>query len=148
MKDILGQKYDFILTALPEEKSCREVILPFSPFVTKNVKVGDIIMGRPSFQGCPITHIMEVIKKDEFGVLTVWMVGPLKSRNKKIRNIGPYSVIGFEGLVSKGKAIWGHRQSFLPHYCMMNLAHTGLVNFVNKTKKGTVVKLESIIIGV
>jgi uncharacterized Fe-S cluster-containing protein len=148
MKDILGKKYDFILSSLPGEKSCRETILPFSPFVAKNAKAGDIIMGRPSFQGCPIAHVMEVVKKDKFGVLTVWMVGPLKSRSKKILDVGPYSVIGFEGLVLKGKAVWGHRHSFLPHYCMMHLGHTGLVNFISNAKKGTVVKLESIIIGV
>jgi len=149
MKDVLGQKYDFVLKAFPGEKSCREIILPFKSLGLK-VKKGDIIIGRPMGQGCPVQHVMEIISQDKFGLFTVWMIGPQYSRNKKIRTreIGPYWVIAFEGVATNGEPKVGRRQRFLPYYCMMNLTHTGLVNFVNKTKNGFFTRLESIIIGV
>ncbi|MBE0515931.1 MAG: Fe-S cluster protein [Methanophagales archaeon] len=151
-EDILGNDYDFILTPFPDEKSCREVILPFNPMLLRELHItkGDIIVGRPMGQGCPVQHVMEVIDADRFGVITVWIVGPLYSRDKEFKEIGPYNVIGFEGLakVVKREPIFGHRQRFLPGYCMMNLGHTGLVNFINKTKDGIYVRLEDIIIGV
>ena len=70
-------KHDFILHPLSGEPSCREYILPFKPVT---VKVGEIIIGRPTFQGCPVTHVMKVIEQDKFGLIGVWMVGPQKSR--------------------------------------------------------------------
>ncbi|MEA2076014.1 MAG: (Fe-S)-binding protein [Euryarchaeota archaeon] len=151
-RDIIGAEYDFILMPFPDEKSCREMILPFNPMLLGelNIKKGDIVVGRPMGQGCPVQHVLEVINADRFGVITIWVVGPLYSRDKEFKEIGPYNVIGFEGLakVVKREPIFGHRQRFLPGYCMMNLGHTGLVNFINKTKEGVYVRLEDIIIGV
>lgn len=61
-------------------------------------------------------------------------------------------MVGLEGVakVAKREPVFGHRQRFLPGYCMMNLGHTGLVNFIikTKTKDGVYVRLEDIIIGV
>lgn len=152
-EDIIGNAYDFILLPFLNEKSCREMILPFNPMLLGelNIKKGDIVVGRPMGQGCPVQHVMEVIDADDrFAVITVWVVGPQYSRDKEFKEIGPYNVIGFEGLakVVKREPIFGHRQRFLPGYCMMNLGHTGLVNFINKTKDGVYVRLEDIIIGV
>lgn len=152
-EDIIGNAYDFILLPFLNEKSCREMILPFNPMLLGelNIKKGDIVVGRPMGQGCPVQHVMEVIDADDrFAVITVWVVGPQYSRDKEFKEIGPYNVIGFEGLakVVKREPIFGHRQRFLPGYCMMNLGHTGLVNFINKTKDGVHVRLEDIIIGV
>ena len=151
-KDIIGMEYDFILMPTPNEKSCRELILPFNPFLSRelDIKKGDIIVGRPMGQGCPVQHVMEVIDADKFGVITIWVVGPQYSRDGEFKEVGPYNVIGFEGLARavKREPVFGHRQRFLPGYCMMNLGHTGLVNFVNKTKDRIFVRLEDIIIGV
>jgi uncharacterized Fe-S cluster-containing protein len=93
---------------------------------------------------------MEVIDADKFGVITVWIVGPAFSRDRDVKEVGPYNIIGFEGLAQKHTRApeYGHRQPFLPGYCMMNLVHTGIVNFINETSKGTVVRVEDIIIGV
>ncbi|MBS7248679.1 MAG: hypothetical protein QXW47_10355 [Candidatus Jordarchaeales archaeon] len=151
-EDIIGGKYDFILMPLPNEKSCREFILPFNPILTRelDIKKGDIIVGRPMGQGCPVQHVLEVIDIDRFCVITAWVVGPQHSRSRDFKEIGPYSLVAFEGLakVMSREPMFGHRQRFLPGYCMMNLTHTGLVNFVNKTKRGIHVRLEDIIIGV
>lgn len=132
-------KHDFILHPLSGEPSCREYILPFKPVT---VKVGEIIIGRPTFQGCPVTHVMKVIEQDKFGLIGVWMVGPQKSRGQKVRDVGHYSVIAFEGIAKGGKPVWGTRQRFLPCLCMMQMVHTGITNFV----RGSRVRLESIII--
>ncbi|MBA5942065.1 MAG: Fe-S cluster protein [Methanophagales archaeon] len=151
-KDIIGNDYDFILIPFQDEKSCREMILPFNPMLMGelDIKKGDIIVGRPMGQGCPVEHVMEVIDADKFAVITVWIVGPQYSRDKDFKEIGPYNVVGFEGVakVAKREPVFGHRQRFLPGYCMMNLGHTGLVNFIIKTKDGVYVRLEDIIIGV
>lgn len=152
-EDIIGIDYDFILMPFPNERSCRKIILPFNPMLLRelNIKKGDIIVGRPMGQGCPVQHVMEVIDADDrFAVITVWIVGPQYSRDKEFKEIGPYNVIGFKGLAKevKREPIFGHRQRFLPGYCMMNLGHTGLVNFIIKTKDGVYVRLENIIIGV
>jgi len=151
-KDILGNDYDFILIPYPDEKSCREMLLPFNPMLVEklDIKKGDIIVGRPMGQGCPVEHVMEVIGADKFAILTVWIVGPQYSRDRDFKEIGPYNMVGFEGIAKavKREPIFGHRQRFLPGYCMMNLGHTGLVNFIIKTKDGVCVRLEDIIIGV
>ncbi|MEM1659282.1 MAG: hypothetical protein QXK94_09635 [Candidatus Jordarchaeales archaeon] len=151
-KDVIGEKYDFILMPLPNEKSCREYILPFNPLLIRelDIKRGDIVVGRPMGQGCPVQHVLEVVEVDKFCVITAWVVGPQYSRSRDFKEIGPYRLVAFEGLakVVSREPMFGHRQRFLPGYCMMNLTHTGLVNFVNKTKRGIHVRLEDIIIGV
>lgn len=151
-EDIIGEKYDFILMPLPDEKSCREYILPFNPLLVRelDIRKGDIVVGRPMGQGCPVQHVLEVIDVDRFCVITAWVVGPQYSRSGDFKEIGPYSLVAFEGIakVVRREPMFGHRQRFLPGYCMMNLTHTGLVNFVNKTRRGIHVRLEDIIIGV
>lgn len=151
-QDVVGQDYDFILLPLRDEVSCREILVPFNPALIRelDVKKGDIIIGRPMGQGCPVQHVMEVISADRFGVITAWIVGPAFSRGREVKEVGPYNIIGFEGLTqttSRAPA-YGRRQPFLPGYCMMNLVHTGVVNFINETSAGTVIRVEDIIIGV
>ena len=131
-------KYDFKLLPLRGEISARKSILPFK---YTRVKPGDYVLGRPTMQGCPVQHVLKVIEQEGSGIITGWVVGPQFSRDKKVVDVGDYSVIRFEG-IADGKPLWGHRQKFLPGFCMMNLTHTGIVNFV----KGNIVKIESIII--
>jgi hypothetical protein len=40
--------------------------------------------------------------------------------------------------------VFGRRQRFLPGFCMMNLGHTGVVNFVAEDKSGVHVRVEDI----
>jgi hypothetical protein len=132
------KNFDYKLLPLKGEVSARKSILPFK--YTK-VKKGDYVLGRPTGQGCPVQHVLEVIEQEKSGVITGWVVGPKYSRNKKVVDIGDYWVIRFEGM-AEGKPIWGKRQRFLPGYCMMDIVHTGIVNFISDN----IVKIEGIII--
>lgn len=131
-------KYDFKLLPLKGEPSARKSILPFK---SARVKKGDYVLGRPTGQGCPVQHVIQVIDQDKSGVITGWVVGPHFSRNKKVIDVGDYWVIRFEGCY-EGKPVWGKRQKFLPCLCMMEIVHTGVVNFL--TDK--VVKIEGILV--
>ncbi len=130
--------YTFKLLPLKGEVSARKSILPFKPV---KVKKGDYIVGRPTGQGCPVQHVIEVIEQEKTGVITGWVVGPHYSRNKKVIEVSDYSVIRFEGL-AEGKPKLLARQNFLPGFCMMDCTHSGIVNFIN----GNRVKVESILI--
>ena len=139
---LVRMKNSYILKSLPNEISARKSILPFTPV---KVKRGDYVLGRPTMQGCPVQHVIEVIEQEKSGIITGWVVGPQVSRHGRVIDVGDYTVIRFEGL-AEGNPVWGKRQHFLPCYCMMNLGHTGIVNFLNKTKQGTIVRIESILI--
>lgn len=128
----------FTLLPLEGEPSARKSVLPFK---YTEVKKGDIVLGRPTGQGCPVQHVLEVIEQDKSGVITGWVVGPQYSRGKEVVDVGDYWVIRFEGRY-KGKPVWGKRQKFLPGMCMMGCVHTGVVNFIS----GDIVKIESILI--
>jgi uncharacterized Fe-S cluster-containing protein len=130
-------KYAYKLLPLKGEISARKSILPFK--YTK-VKRGDYVLGRPTMQGCPVQHVLEVIEQEKSGIITGWVVGPKFSRGEKVIDVGDYSVIRFEG-IAQGKPVWGKRQSFLPGYCMMDFVHSGIVNFIS----GNIVKTEGIL---
>jgi uncharacterized Fe-S cluster-containing protein len=57
-RDVVGREFDFIMLPLPNEASCREILVPFNPALIKelDVRKGDIITGRPMGQGCPVQH--------------------------------------------------------------------------------------------
>ncbi len=117
-------KADITISPLEGEKSCREVLLPFSLL---KVEINDIIKYRP--MGCPITHIARVI--DVQGLLiTVHIVGPEKSRMDnpvEMRDAGLCMVVSFRGRY-KGKLLKvGQTVRFLPHHCMMQKIHSGVV---------------------
>lgn len=149
--DITGQNYDFILEPMPGEPSARKIILPFRPDLTERMEIvpGDIVTGRPAGAGCPVQHVIRVIDADIItGVITGHVVGPAFSRNCKVKDVKEYHMLGFEGratTISK-KPEFGYRQSFLPGFCMMARAHTGLVNMVIDKPWGTQVRVEGIVI--
>jgi uncharacterized Fe-S cluster-containing protein len=133
--DICGRAYDFVIGPLPGEPSARKIILPFRPDLVERwgITRGDIVLGRPMGQGCPIQHVLRVINANSItGVLTCHTVGPRAARDGGAKDVQAYHVVGFEGIASviQHPPEFGRRQPFLPSFCMMQAAHTGVVNMV------------------
>ncbi len=148
-KDVVGQAYDFVLLPLPGEPSARKIILPFRPDLVErwDIRRGDIVLGRPMGAGCPIQHVLSVIGANPVtGVLTCHTVGPHRARNAEVKEIQAYHVVGFEGMAAvTGKPPgFALRQFFLPSYCMMQRAHTGVVMMVLQKSSGLHVRVEDI----
>jgi Predicted Fe-S protein len=150
-RDITGQPYDFVLTSLPNEMSARKIILPFRPDITERYDIipGDLVLGRPAGAGCPIQHVIKVLISDHVtGVITGHVINPIFVREGRMKDIKEYHMIGFEGMASHAskEPEFGKRHSFLPGFCMMNRAHTGLVSMIIDRPQGIQVRLENIII--
>lgn len=150
-KDILGNDYDFILHPLPGEPSARKIILPFRPDIVEKweIEKDDIVLGRPMGAGCPVQHVLSVIHADPVtGILTCHVISPLIARDnsKNVKDIRAYHITGFEGFteVRRESPVFGKRHRFLPGFCMMNLAHTGVVNMVLVKETGMQVRVEDI----
>jgi uncharacterized Fe-S cluster-containing protein len=148
-RDILGNRYDFVLHAFPKEPSARKFIVPFRPDLVERweIRPGDLVTGRPAGPGCPVYHALRVLSANPVtGVLECHTVGPLVARREQAHDIQAYHVHAFEGIaeVLDRPPILGARQRFLPGYCMMDLSHTAVVNMVLKTKDGIHVRLEDI----
>ncbi len=153
-KDSLGREFDFILDTFADEPGPRETILPHNPLITRemDIKKGDILIGRPLGMscGCPITHCGIAMNVDPRTGVIVWCVtGPLGPRAQSHKDIGYYSAQAYEGLIKDtNKEIKiGMRYWFLPHRCMLQWRHSGLVNFVNNTPVGMQVRIEGLYIG-
>ncbi|NQS76425.1 MAG: Fe-S cluster protein [Peptococcaceae bacterium] len=148
-QDVLGHTYDFVLHPLPGEVSARKIVLPFRADIVEvmDIKKGDIVLGRPMGAGCPIPHVLQVIKAEwQTGLLYTWVVGPKYSRDKEVKDVIAYHMIGFEGLAKNivKEPVFGCRASFLPGFCMMALNHTGLVNMLLEKSCGLHVRIEDI----
>ena len=148
-RDILGVEYDFILDPLPGEISARKIVLPFRPDLVEAWEIvpGDIVVGRPTGAGCPVQHVLSVTHTNPVsGLLTCQVVGPQASRGGGFKEIEAYHIIGFEGIgrTVRREPIFGMRQRFLPGYCMMNLAHTGVVNMILAKESGLHVRVEDV----
>ena len=149
--DVVGQKYSFVVQPLPGEPSARKIVLPFRPDLvdTWDIVQGDIVVGRPAGAGCPVQHVLRILDADkDTGVMTGHVVGPSYSRDKEVKDVKAYHMLGFEGKVLPitEEPQFGKRFSFLPGLCMMNRAHTGLVNMVIKKPWGLHVRIEDILI--
>ncbi|TEB09623.1 (Fe-S)-binding protein [Pelotomaculum propionicicum] len=147
--DVLGHPYDFVLGPLPGEISARKIVLPFrSDLVEKmEIKKGDIVLGRPMGAGCPIPHVLRVIKVENLtGLLYTWVVGPKYSRGVAVKDLTAYHMIGFEGIAKHilKEPTFGCRVTFLPGFCMMALNHTGLINMLLEKSCGLHVRIEDI----
>lgn len=147
--DVCGKTYDFVIGPLGTEPSARKILLPFRPDLVErwNIVMGDIVLGRPMGAGCPIQHVLRVIDANMVtGVLTCHTVGPRAAREGTVKDIQAYHVIGFEGIakVISRPPEFGFRQSFLPSFCMMQVAHTGVVNMVLAQSGGLHVRVEDI----
>jgi uncharacterized Fe-S cluster-containing protein len=153
-KDSLGREYDFVLDTIPGDPGPRETIIPHNPMLTREmeVKKGDILIGRPLGMscGCPITHCGVVMDVDARTGVIVWCVtGPLHARGQEPKDLGYYSAQAYEGIVkdtSKELKI-GMRYWYLPHRCMLQWRHSGMVIFMNRVNEGVRVRIEGIMIG-
>jgi uncharacterized Fe-S cluster-containing protein len=151
--DMLGRDYDFVLDPFPEDPGPREHILLANAGNLKMlaVKKGDILFGRPALNvGCPVTHCGVVIREPDYlnGSVEWCIVGPQLARQRG-KNIGLYSIIAYEGIVteSKTKLEFGRRYFFLPRYCVLQARHSGLINTLAKRGDGYHVRLEGIWLG-
>lgn len=147
--DVCGNIYDFVIGPLANEPSARKVILPFRADLVErwNIVPGEVVLGRPMGQGCPVQHVLRVIDANPItGVITCHTVGPHAARNGEVKDVQAYHVIGFEGIatVIKRPPEFGRRQPFLPSFCMMHLSHTGVVNMVLEKSTGLHVRVEDI----
>jgi uncharacterized Fe-S cluster-containing protein len=147
--DVTGKKYDFVLLPFPGEPSARKFIVPFRADLVElwGIKKGDLVIGRPAGPGCPIYHALRVLSANPVtGVLECHTVGPMAARKEDSHDVQAYHVHAFEGVVSiiKNPPVLGTRQYFLPGSCMMDLAHTALVNMIFHKPFGTHVRLEDI----
>lgn len=147
--DALQREYDFILEPFPEDPGPREVIVPFNPANVEKlaVKKGDILYGRPSTTGCPVTHVGVVVEEPDYfnGIITWCIVGLLAARERG-REIGHYNIIAYEGLVQHNREELqiGRRYYFLPRNCVMMSRHSGLVNALAKRPNGMRARVEGI----
>lgn len=147
--DVLGHPYDFVLSPLPGEISAQKIVLPFrGDLVEKmNIKTGDYVLGRPMGAGCPIPHILRVITAEpDTGLLYTWVVGPKYSRDREVKDVKAYHMVGFEGMATriKKEPAFGCRVTFLPGFCMMSVNHTGVVNMVLEKSTGLHIRIEDI----
>ncbi|SFE19688.1 (Fe-S)-binding protein [Thermophagus xiamenensis] len=124
-------KADIFLKPLKNEKSCRETLLPFC---TIELKAGDIIKYRPL--GCPITHIAKIIDI-QHSLITVAIKGPDNDRNfenNAVIDVGICMVLAFQGRYEGKTLKVGETIRFLPHHCMMQKVHSGVVVQLEKEK--------------
>lgn len=121
-----GLEADFVFSSLPGEPSCREDLHPFDPGVGPDV--GEYVRYRPL--GCPVTHFARVLDMKR-GIMTVHLVGPIHRLGRDyvaFEDIGLCLVVGFDGIVSKGRVPdVGQTVKFLPEHCMMQKVHSGVV---------------------
>ncbi|MBB4198523.1 putative Fe-S cluster-containing protein [Rhodoblastus sphagnicola] len=154
LRDSLDREFDFYLEHFPEDPGPKEIIIPHNPMLTREleISVGDLMVGRPLGMscGCPITHCGVVVEVDRRTGVIVWCVtGPLGPRNKGFKDIGYYIAEGYEGLITDARVDIkiGMRYFFQPRRCMLQWRHSGLVNYINKSKDGLQVRLEGLWIG-
>lgn len=153
-RDSLNREIDFYLEHFPEDPGPREIIIPHNPIITREMEVrrGDILIGRPLGMscGCPITHCGVALDVDVRTGVIVWCVtGPLGPRQKGFKDLGYYIAEGYEGLVHETQCELkvGMRYFFQPRMCMLQWRHSGLLNYLNRTKDHYQVRLEGLWIG-
>lgn len=147
--DVAGKEYDFVLLPFPGEPSARKFVVPFRADLVEKwgIKKGDLVTGRPAGPGCPLYHALRVLSANPItGVLECHTVGPMAARNEDVFDVQAYHVHAFEGIASviKKSPTLGTRQYFLPGNCMIDLAHTALVNMILQKPFGTHIRLEDI----
>ncbi|MDQ5988005.1 MAG: hypothetical protein CSYNP_03758 [Syntrophus sp. SKADARSKE-3] len=153
-RDSLDRPFDFFLEHFPEDPGPKEIIIPHNPILTRelDVKVGDILIGRPLGMscGCPVTHCGIATDVDQrTGVMSWCVTGPMQSRQLGYKDLGYYIAEGYEGLIRESKCDIkiGMRYFFQPKMCMLQWRHSGLVNYLNRTSGGWQVRLEGLWIG-
>lgn len=147
--DTYENQYDFLLNPIGDEPSARKIIRPFRTDLIEKLQIvpGDTVIARPMGAGCPVTHVLSVYEVDELaGLLYTFVVGPQYSRNKEVKDIKAYNMIGFEGIATNiiNMPKVGKTAGFMPGFCMLRLTHYGLCNKVLNTREGLLVRIEDI----
>ena len=153
--DSLGREFDFYLEHFPEDPGPRETMKLHNPLLTRemDITVGDTIIGRPLGMscGCPITHCGVVVAVDMKTCIITWCVtGPLKPRETGFKDVGYYSAESYEGIIrdTRVELKIGMRHYFQPMMCMLQWRHSGLINYINRTKDNAYqVRIEGLWIG-
>jgi uncharacterized Fe-S cluster-containing protein len=134
-----GLSGDVLLAPLPGEPTCREDIYPFDRDI--RAKAGDLVTYRPL--GCPVVHYAKVLKVDH-SVLTIHMTGPLNrlgAADYRPLDLGICMIAAFEGTVQNDRILEiGETVRFIPHQCMMQKVHAGVV----VSSEGKKVRIEGI----
>ena len=121
-----GDSGSFILAPLPGEPTCREDLYPFDR--DAKVKIGDLITYRPL--GCPIVHFAKILDINH-SILTVHLTGPLNrlgAEGYEPIDLGICQVAAFEGTLLNDRIMEvGETVKFIPHQCMMQKVHAGVV---------------------
>lgn len=151
-EDVLGREFDFILDPFEEDEGPRETIHLFNGHLIreKNLKKGDLIVGRPLAAGCPVTHCGKIISIDEKSNLIDWcVVGPLAVRGNSFIEIGSYGPVGFDGVVreTRVKLKIGERHFWMPRSCMIQWRHSGLITSLLKIEGGYKTRIEGVFLG-
>ena len=83
------------------------------------------------------------------GVIVWCVTGPLQPRQQGFKDLGYYIAERYEGLITEARCDIriGMRHFFQPRLCMLQWRHSGLINFINKNKQGTSVRIEGLWIG-
>jgi len=133
---IVDEEADFSLEPLNGESSCRETILPFS---SVPLSIGDVIRYRPL--GCPVVHFGKIIDKNHL-LVTIHLVGPRDEYGKTrlYKDVGVCMVCWFEGRVIGEIPEVCQTVKFIPHKCMMQKVHAGVVTHV----EGRMVRIDGI----
>lgn len=130
---------DVILAPFPGEPACREHIFPFDH--DARAKAGDLVSYRCI--GCPIIHFAKVMSVSH-SVLTVQTTGPIHRigiTDSVPVDLGICSVIAFEGQVVNDRILEiGETVKFIPHRCMMQKVHSGVV----VSSEGDRVRIENV----
>lgn len=152
-EDIYGRYYDFVLEKFDDDPGPREHIILGNPLNMERLKIkkGDVVYGRPAIgAGCPVTHCGVVMEEpDRLNAALTWcVVGPQAARERGVE-IGYYNIIAYEGMVrlADKPLEFGKRYFFLPRYCMLQVRHSGLINYIAGTADGHRVRLEGIWLG-
>lgn len=134
-----GLQGEVLLGPLPKEPSCREDIYPFDRDV--RARPGELITYRPL--GCPIVHFGKVLEVNH-SILTIHLTGPLNRLGEDDYHpldLGICQIAAFEGVVQNEHIVEvGETVRFIPHQCMMQKVHTGVV----VRSEGDQVRIEAI----
>ena len=104
--------------------------------INLDIQKGEYVIGRP------IPHILQVMEADPVtGLLSAWVVGPKVSREREVKDVKAYHMIGFDGVAELypkeiDSRLVGCGVTLLPGCCMMNLNHTGFVNMALQKSYG------------
>jgi len=150
--DNLDREIDFILDKFEDAEGPQETIHLFNSNRIKelDLKINEIIVGKPLGAGCPVTHCGKIKNIDYLSNVIDWeIIGPLQIRNMELKDIGCYVPVGFDGIVKDTKVELqiGKRYWWMPRHCMIQWRHSGIINYIEKYKENYKIRIEGVFLG-